>query len=360
MVGLGPNHEPAAEGAGGGAAAGGPLHGSSSSAANGSAAWPAPRQTFARLRDDLPQARLDLVGEHPPVSVPGVTGHGPLRLDRPDEAARVSALSAGGDLLRDALGGRAVRPRLHRGGARGRAEHRDERRRRGDDRRRRDGPAAPPGDEAALLDAMRTLADPAEARPNGRGGPRALAAVHVGEGWRAVAARARTPWRRPGGVPVSWAICVLNWNGREDALRCLASLRAPWVIVGDTARPTAASGDPVRVPGCRGGRERRQPWLLWRQQRGDPACAGARGGVGGAAQQRRRGRAGDARGAAGGGRRHRAPVATGKLLYPDGRVQWAGQRVGLRTGYSGRPRGHGQPDGFTYSVEGQRTARSAR
>ena len=46
-------------------------------------------------------------------------------------------------------------------------------------------------------------------------------------------------------------------------------------------------------------------------------------------------------------------MLAGKLLYPDGRVQWAGQRVGLRTGYSGRPRGHGQPDGFTYSVEGR-------
>ena len=52
-------------------------------------------------------------------------------------------------------------------------------------------------------------------------------------------------------------------------------------------------------------------------------------------------------------RHPRAGVLAGKLLYPDGRVQWAGQRVGLRTGYSGRPRGHGQPDGFAYSVEGR-------
>ena len=52
-------------------------------------------------------------------------------------------------------------------------------------------------------------------------------------------------------------------------------------------------------------------------------------------------------------RHPRAGVLAGKLLYPDGRVQWAGQRVALRTGYSGRPRGHGRPDGFAYSVEGR-------
>jgi GT2 family glycosyltransferase len=46
-------------------------------------------------------------------------------------------------------------------------------------------------------------------------------------------------------------------------------------------------------------------------------------------------------------------VLAGKLLFPDGRVQWAGQRVGLRTGYSGRPRGHGCEDGFAFSVEGR-------
>jgi GT2 family glycosyltransferase len=34
-------------------------------------------------------------------------------------------------------------------------------------------------------------------------------------------------------------------------------------------------------------------------------------------------------------------------------VQWAGQRVALLTGYSGRPRGHGREDGFAYAVEGR-------
>jgi GT2 family glycosyltransferase len=39
-----------------------------------------------------------------------------------------------------------------------------------------------------------------------------------------------------------------------------------------------------------------------------------------------------------------AGILAGELLFPDRRVQWAGQRVALLTGYSGRPRGYGQPD----------------
>ena len=34
-------------------------------------------------------------------------------------------------------------------------------------------------------------------------------------------------------------------------------------------------------------------------------------------------------------------------------MQWAGQRVALLTGYSGRPRGHGREDGFASGVEGR-------
>jgi GT2 family glycosyltransferase len=49
----------------------------------------------------------------------------------------------------------------------------------------------------------------------------------------------------------------------------------------------------------------------------------------------------------------RAGILAGKLLFPepDGRVQWAGQRVGLLTGYSGRPRGWQRRDGPRYAVE---------
>src|SRR5215210_3401905 len=89
VVGLGPNHEPAA----------------------GSAErpWAPPRflfvgrewerkhgpsvlGAFASLRAERPDARLALVGGHPPVRGDGVTGHGALRLDVPEEAARVREL----------------------------------------------------------------------------------------------------------------------------------------------------------------------------------------------------------------------------------------------------------------------------
>jgi glycosyltransferase involved in cell wall biosynthesis len=40
-------------------------------------------RAFARLRQRLPAARLDLVGGHPPLSQAGVTAHGVLRLDVP-------------------------------------------------------------------------------------------------------------------------------------------------------------------------------------------------------------------------------------------------------------------------------------
>jgi glycosyltransferase involved in cell wall biosynthesis len=49
---------------------------------------------FAAVRAAHPDARLDVVGEHPPLDADGVTGHGPLRLDVPAEARRVEALFA--------------------------------------------------------------------------------------------------------------------------------------------------------------------------------------------------------------------------------------------------------------------------
>jgi glycosyltransferase involved in cell wall biosynthesis len=49
-------------------------------------------RAFARLRAELPDARLDVVGVHPPLDAPGVTGHGPLRMGVPDEKARLEAL----------------------------------------------------------------------------------------------------------------------------------------------------------------------------------------------------------------------------------------------------------------------------
>ena len=42
---------------------------------------PSVLRAFARLREELPDARLDVVGGHPALDAPGVTGHGVLRLD---------------------------------------------------------------------------------------------------------------------------------------------------------------------------------------------------------------------------------------------------------------------------------------
>jgi glycosyltransferase involved in cell wall biosynthesis len=49
-------------------------------------------RAFARLRETLPAAQLDLVGGHPPVDAPGVTGHGILRLDVPEQHERLERL----------------------------------------------------------------------------------------------------------------------------------------------------------------------------------------------------------------------------------------------------------------------------
>jgi glycosyltransferase involved in cell wall biosynthesis len=51
-------------------------------------------RAFARLREELPEARLDVVGGHPPLDAPGVTGHGILRLDVPEQHDRLERLFA--------------------------------------------------------------------------------------------------------------------------------------------------------------------------------------------------------------------------------------------------------------------------
>jgi glycosyltransferase involved in cell wall biosynthesis len=51
-------------------------------------------RAFERLRRQVPTATLDLVGGHPPVDMPGVTGHGVLRLDVPEQHQRLERLFA--------------------------------------------------------------------------------------------------------------------------------------------------------------------------------------------------------------------------------------------------------------------------
>ena len=136
-----------------------------------------------------------------------------------------------------------------------------------------------------------------------------------------------------------WAAIVLNWNGGEDTLRCLESLgEFDDVVVADNGS-TDGSLEALRERGgfelvenganrgFSGGNnaaisralERGADWvvLVNNDAVADPGAVDA------------------FRAAA--ARWPRAGVLAGKVLFPDGRVQWAGQRVDLRTGYSGRP-----------------------
>ena len=49
-------------------------------------------RAFARLREELPAACLDVVGGHPPLHEPGVTAHGILQLGVPEQQARLEHL----------------------------------------------------------------------------------------------------------------------------------------------------------------------------------------------------------------------------------------------------------------------------
>jgi GT2 family glycosyltransferase len=153
---------------------------------------------------------------------------------------------------------------------------------------------------------------------------------------------------------VSWAVIVLNWNGGEDTLRCLASVpsdvltvvpdngstdgsiaavreRFPHVVIVENGANLGFSGG--NNAGIRAALDRGAEWvvLLNNDATLEP---GALDALGDAAQ-----------------RHPEAGVLAGKLLFDDGRVQWAGQRVSLVTGYSGRPRGYGKPDGPEYARE---------
>ena len=51
-------------------------------------------RAFDNLLREIPNARLDVVGGHPRLNRPGVTGHGVLRLGDPDDSARLEHLFA--------------------------------------------------------------------------------------------------------------------------------------------------------------------------------------------------------------------------------------------------------------------------
>jgi glycosyltransferase involved in cell wall biosynthesis len=119
-------------------------------------------RAFARLRQEIPQARLDLVGGHPPVRQDGVTGHGVLRLGVPEDKALLKDLYAAAtcfvmpshqeaSALAYTEAGAAGIPSIGStvGGS---AELIGD-----------GGLVVDPSDDDALLEAMRTLADPATA-----------------------------------------------------------------------------------------------------------------------------------------------------------------------------------------------------
>lgn len=147
-----------------------------------------------------------------------------------------------------------------------------------------------------------------------------------------------------------WAFVVLSWNGREDTLRCLAALArvrgAHAVYVADNG---SEDGTPAAVRalhpdvtvienganlGFSGGNNPAIAraladgcdWVVLVNNDAEPEPEAL------AAFQEAAGRAPS------------AGVLAGVLLSEDGRLQWAGQRVGLRWGYSGRPDGYGRLD----------------
>lgn len=142
-------------------------------------------RAFRELRAELPEARLDLVGGHPPVEEPGVTGHGTLSTDDPDQRARLRGLfetatcfvmpsfveplgmvyqeagAAGIPSIGTTVGGSPFA--VGEGGV-----------------------CVDPNDDGALLAAMREFAEPERAREVGE----AAAVASEQTSWRAVAARA--------------------------------------------------------------------------------------------------------------------------------------------------------------------------
>jgi glycosyltransferase involved in cell wall biosynthesis len=149
-------------------------------------------RAFERLRGERPNARLDLVGSHPPVNHDGVTGHGPLRLDTPAhrrkmadllhaatcfvlpsryEAAAIAYVEAGGAGL-PCIGTTVGGARELIGDA---------------------GRLVDPSSDEQLLEAMRELSDPDTAA---RLGARALERAPLFT-WRAVAERVIRALRLP-------------------------------------------------------------------------------------------------------------------------------------------------------------------
>lgn len=150
-------------------------------------------EAFKAVREQHPGATLDLVGNHPRIEVDGVTGHGMLRLDSPEQQREYAELIAGatcflmpstyepfGIAYVDAGAAGVASVGTTVGGA--------------PDAIGRGGFVVDPGDDDALLEAMLQLADPETAQRLG-----ALAREHSALfTWRAVAERLLRALRPPG------------------------------------------------------------------------------------------------------------------------------------------------------------------
>jgi GT2 family glycosyltransferase len=154
----------------------------------------------------------------------------------------------------------------------------------------------------------------------------------------------------------AWWVVVLSWNGREDTLACLSSVReagVPNVVCVDNGS-TDGSVDAVR---------REHPEVELIENGANLGFAG--GNNAGIRHALERGAEwvvllnndavllpdaldGFARVAAA---HPRAGVLGGKVLFddPPDRIWFAGQRFNARLGYSGRPRGYGRQDGPGYA-----------
>ena len=156
-----------------------------------------------------------------------------------------------------------------------------------------------------------------------------------------------------------WAAVVLNWNGREETLRCLRSLRAaggldlPVVCVDngsidgsvDAIRKAFPEVDLIEAGanlGYAGGnnlgiRRALEAGADWVVLVNNDAMVAADLVEGFEAAVRRRPDAG---------------ILAGKVYRSDRptTIWFAGQSVNLVLGYSGKPRGHNQPDGPRYGV----------
>jgi GT2 family glycosyltransferase len=163
---------------------------------------------------------------------------------------------------------------------------------------------------------------------------------------------------RQGASHARWHVVVLNWNGREDTLRCLESLRRlehPGV--------TVICVDNGSVDGSQQAIRERFPDVQLIEAGANLGYAGGNNlGIRRALEQGAEwvmlvnndatvapdAIDGFARAAAGD---PRAGILAGKVFFADrpSTIWFAGQRVGELLGYSGRPRGYGRPDGPRYA-----------